>query len=161
MGKTILLKGVQVEDFCNYSKPSMYLATCYCDWKCCKGNPTICQNSPLSKAEIHEFYIDTLISAYKSNPIPKAIVIGGLEPILQIVEVLDLITAFRSSGINDDIVVYTGYTEDEVSRIPMWTKLRQSNVIIKYGRFILNDTPRYDEVLGVTLASQNQYAVRY
>jgi hypothetical protein len=34
------------------------------------------------------------------------------------------------------------------------------NIIIKYGRYIPNQTPHYDEVLGVYLASDNQYAVR-
>ena len=38
-------------------------------------------------------------------------------------------------------------------------KLRKyDNIIIKYGRFLLNKPPRYDEVLGITLASDNQFA---
>ena len=32
------------------------------------------------------------------------------------------------------------------------------NIIIKFGRFIPNDTPRHDSILGVTLASSNQFA---
>jgi hypothetical protein len=35
-----------------------------------------------------------------------------------------------------------------------------SNIIIKFGRFIPNQEPHYDEVLGVKLASDNQYARR-
>ena len=27
------LKGVKLEDFVNYKKPSMFLITCFCDWK--------------------------------------------------------------------------------------------------------------------------------
>jgi hypothetical protein len=34
------------------------------------------------------------------------------------------------------------------------------NIIIKYGRFIPNHQPHYDEILGVKLASDNQYAER-
>ena len=34
------------------------------------------------------------------------------------------------------------------------------NIIIKYGRYIPNQTPHRDEVLGVNLASDNQYAER-
>ena len=34
-----------------------------------------------------------------------------------------------------------------------------ANVIIKFGRFIPNQKPHFDEVLGVELASPNQYAV--
>ena len=32
------------------------------------------------------------------------------------------------------------------------------NVIVKFGRFIPNQNSHYDEVLGVELASNNQYA---
>ena len=31
----IHLKGVIMEDFVNYAKPSIFLITCQCDWKCC------------------------------------------------------------------------------------------------------------------------------
>ena len=34
------------------------------------------------------------------------------------------------------------------------------NIIIKYGRFIPGHSPIYDEVLGVNLASKNQFAVK-
>ena len=34
------------------------------------------------------------------------------------------------------------------------------NIIIKYGRFIPNHKPHNDEVLGINLASDNQYAER-
>ena len=32
------LKGINTEDFVNYKKPSMFLITSYCDFKCCKDN---------------------------------------------------------------------------------------------------------------------------
>ena len=35
------------------------------------------------------------------------------------------------------------------------------NLIIKFGRFVPNALTRYDEILGVTLASENQYAEYY
>ena len=34
------------------------------------------------------------------------------------------------------------------------------NLIMKFGRFIPNQKPHYDEILGVNLASNNQYARR-
>ena len=34
-------------------------------------------------------------------------------------------------------------------------------VIVKYGRYIPNMESRYDEVLGITLSSANQYAKKY
>ncbi len=44
--KTILIKGLVDEDFVQYKKPSMFIGTCFCGWKCCKdaGRPvTMCQ----------------------------------------------------------------------------------------------------------------------
>lgn len=37
---------------------------------------------------------------------------------------------------------------------------RYKNVIVKFGRFIPNQEPHYDETLWVNLASNNQYARR-
>ena len=34
----------------------------------------------------------------------------------------------------------------------------EKNIIIKYGRFIPDSKSRYDNILGITLASDNQYA---
>ena len=34
------------------------------------------------------------------------------------------------------------------------------NIVIKYGRYIPNINSTYDNELGVTLASENQYAIR-
>jgi len=68
-----------------------------------------------------------------------------------------LIKAFRDSNINDDIVIYTGYNLDEVE-----VKVKKlsifKNIIIKFGRYIPNGCAVYDEVLGIKLASSNQYA---
>ena len=36
--------------------------------------------------------------------------------------------------------------------------LKFSNIIIKFGRYIPGQKPHYDEILGVNLASDNQYA---
>ena len=34
-------------------------------------------------------------------------------------------------------------------------------LVIKYGRYVPDQQPHFDEVLGVNLASDNQYARRY
>ena len=60
----------------------------------------------------------------------------------------------------DDIVIYTGYTEKEVKENFDWIFLYE-NIIIKYGRFIPNQSPHYDKILGVNLSSDNQYAKEY
>lgn len=36
--------------------------------------------------------------------------------------------------------------------------MKWKNIIVKFGRFIPNQHPHYDEVLGINLASDNQYA---
>ena len=63
---------------------------------------------------------------------------------------------FRSVS-DDDVVIYTGYNKDEVQD-EIKTLQESSNIIIKYGRYIPGQQPHYDEVLGVNLASDNQYA---
>ena len=157
--KTILIKGLVDEDFVQYKKPSMFIGTCFCGWKCCRdaGRPvTMCQNSPLANSKSKIVKFSTLYDRYINNPITKAIVFGGLEPMLQIDELLDFIKAFRVNHSNT-IVIYTGYYESEIEE--QLAKLRKfQNIIIKFGRFIHKQEKHFDEVLGVYLASNNQYA---
>ena len=64
---------------------------------------------------------------------------------------------------NDDLVIYTGYNKEEERSQDLINFIKRNqykNIIIKYGRYIPNQTPHYDEVLGVNLASDNQYAER-
>lgn len=94
------------------------------------------------------------------NPLTNAIVIGGLEPFEQTEEVYTLIWMLRNVfDCEDDVVIYTGYTQDgveeEVERLSEF-----ENIIIKFGRFRPNQTPHRDEVLGINLVSDNQYAVK-
>jgi hypothetical protein len=88
----------------------------------------------------------------------KAIVCGGLEPFSSPVVLYDLIEAFRKYT-NDDIIIYTGFTESELNlpayRIWVNNIKEFPNIIIKFGRFIPNQEPHYDEILGVKLASDN------
>lgn len=147
------------EDFTNYKKPSMFIGFPKCSGKCNKiAGKVVCQNEELKNAEKIEVSIQEIIDLYLGNPITKAIVCGGLEPFDTPEELLDLIESFRYFT-NDDIVIYTGYTENEVKNMLIYGHLLQySNIIIKYGRFIANQKPHYDEILGVELASNNQYA---
>jgi hypothetical protein len=93
-----------------------------------------------------------------NNPITSAIVCGGLEPFDTGDDLYNFIIAARQYT-NDDIVIYTGYNEDEISE-ELKVLSTIPNIIIKYGRFIPDQTPKYDEVLGVQLASPNQYGVK-
>lgn len=154
------VKQIIEEDFVNYKLPSMFIATCQCTWKCCveQGFPiTVCQNSSISKSPTQHIADTTILQHFKNNPITKAVVIGGLEPMLQIDEVDALIQLFRVNGENCPFVIYTGYNKSEVEyQVKLLSQYK--NVILKFGRYIPNRDHRFDEILGVTLASDNQYA---
>ena len=151
------VKNLIDEDFQNYKKCSMFIGTAVCDWKCCnEAGAAICQNLPLAKAATLEVDDKVIVKRYASNPLTSAIVIGGLEPFDQWGELVALIKAFRAIT-EDTIVIYTGYREDEL--VPQIKQLKQfKNIIVKFGRYVPNQPSHYDEVLGIKLASPNQYA---
>ena len=154
------LRGYVEEDFTNYKKPSMFLITPYCDFKCCIENGNnICQNMDVIKAPIIDVNNDELIKRYLNNPITKSIVFGGLEPMDSFEEVREFINTLRwDYNCFDDVVIYTGYNADEI--IDQCMRLSKfANIIVKFGRFIPDQKSHFDEVLGVELASSNQYAV--
>lgn len=154
------LKSLVYEDFVQYKKPSMFFGVCYCDWKCQKeyGPECHCQNSPAYDEKIKDCDDEQLVEDYLKNPITSAVVIGGFEPMLQFDELIHFIETFRKKS-DDDIVIYTGYREDEISAII--TKLKTyKNIILKVGRYIPNQKRHLDKVLGVGLASDNQYGIR-
>ena len=174
----MILKGIVDEDFINYKLPSMYIATATCLFKCDKEYGTkICQNSVLAQQPSHIIDNQLIVDRYLKNDITKAIVFGGLEPFDLCWDLVVLIGLFRSKT-KDDIVIYTGYTKEEASHIivPFSDKYHEDpnavdmdvisvlepfrNIVIKFGRYIPNQQPHYDPVLGVYLASDNQYAER-
>lgn len=156
------IKGIVSEDFTNYKKPSLFIATTSCNWKCCiEGgfDVSLCQNSSLSKSPTKEIDNQLIIDSYLNNPLTNAIVFGGLEPLDSFDELFGFLWDLRiENNCEDDVVIYTGYTEDEVLDSYI-SKLNQfHNVIIKFGRYVPNQKPHLDEVLGIQLASDNQYA---
>ena len=111
----MFVKNIIEEDFCNYFKPSMFIIFPRCSFKCDKeAGYTICQNSALANEMDIDISLIEIVSRYVKNPITKAIVFGGLEPFDSWQDMLRLITFFRDYT-NDDIVIYTGYTEEELS----------------------------------------------
>lgn len=159
----MIIKGLIDEDFVNYKKPAMVIEFPYCTFKCDKecGQP-ICQNSALVNEPDIEISYDDLILRYLNNPITEAIVFQGLEVFDSISDVINLILWLRIKyNCKDDIVIYTGYKEDEVKWIVDILSsniLINTNIIIKFGRYIPNQEPHFDPILGVNLASDNQYA---
>ena len=158
----MLIKGIIDEDFINYREACMTIMFPKCDFKCDKeyGIP-VCQNSELAKQEDIEIHKYDLVERYLNNPITHAICMQGLEPLDSIHDVCDVIATMRYHYRRyDPIIIYTGYNRNEIDSYYLgWFKLC-GNIIIKYGRYIPNQQPHYDEVLGVMLASDNQYAER-
>lgn len=153
------IKDIVVEDFVNYHKASMFIITAFCSFKCDKeSGKMVCQNSSLAHQPTLMIDDEHIISMYISNPITEALCFGGLEPLDQFDEVVALISRFREVS-NDPIIIYTGYTEDEVAS-KMAILAAFSNIIIKFGRFIPDQPHHIDPLLGVELASPNQYAKR-
>lgn len=154
------VKDIIAEDFLNYKHPAMFIASMKCDWKCCRecGVENVCQNRELANSPTITVSDVAIYNLYRHSDITKAVVIGGLEPILQIDEVISLIQTFRSRGEVCPFVIYTGYEPEEIPQ--ELEKLRQFyNIIVKFGRYLPNKNTRFDDVLGITLASENQFAM--
>lgn len=152
----IVVKGIIEEDFVNYRLPCMTIMFPKCSFKCGRE---LCQNSLLVKAEEVSAVPKALVSRYLDNPITKAFCFQGLEP-FDSPGMFDLVEEIRART-SDDIVIYTGYTRDEADDHAWIDWLKHfPNIIVKYGRYIPGQEPHFDEILGVNLASDNQYAVK-
>ena len=106
------IKGLKDVDYVNYCKPSMFIIFPNCSFKCDKENScSLCQNSKLAHESTLDVSLLTILDRYESNPLSKAIVCGGLEPFDSPNDLISLVTVARDCrGIEDDIVIYTGYT---------------------------------------------------
>ena len=152
----MVVKIILNEDFNDYKKPSMFIATSRCTMKC---GETLCQNNPLLKRPDKAISNGEILRRYLDNNLTEAFVLGGLDPLDTWEDTQNFIHVVRSVGIKDDIVIYTGYTKCEIADKIRWLR-KFSNIIVKFGRYIPNQQSHYDEVLGVDLASDNQYAER-
>ena len=155
------IKGIIAEDFVNYKVPSLTIESPICkDFKCDREcGVQVCQNWSLAKAPIIDIPNFKILDLYFKSDITKAICFQGLEPFDTFDDLWDFLLMFRCCGYEDDVVIYTGYKEEEIaSKIKLLTKFK--NIIIKFGRYIPDQEKHYDEVLGVELASPNQYARR-
>ena len=75
---------------------------------------------------------------------------------LQFEDIVSFVKYFREHGCDDDIVIYTGYYENEIkSKIDILKQYK--NIVVKFGRYVPHDTEHYDSVLGVNLANKEQY----
>ena len=153
----MVIKGATMEDFSNYRKPSMFIAFPKCCFKCdVECGLQVCQNGALAKATNIDIDVDKIVKKYLDNPITKAVVCGGLEPFDSWSDLLSFVEKFREKS-HDDIVIYTGYNKEEIDdKINILRRF--PNIIVKFGRFIPGHEKHYDEILGIELASKNQYA---
>ena len=155
----MIIKELKDEDFVNYKKPSMFISFPSCTWKCEREcGMRVCQNSALATAPNIEIGVNDLVVRYMSNPITHAVVCGGLEPMDNFEDLWRFILHLRVKGCNDDVVIYSGYYKHELPAEYIQRLQIVPNIIVKFGRFVPNEQPHYDEVLGVKLASSNQYA---
>lgn len=156
----MIVKNIIDEDFSNYKTCSMFIGFPTCTFKCekdceCKG---MCQNTALVNSPNIEVSCHDIIKRYLDNPLTSAIVCGGLEPMDSSEDLLELIHELRLFY-DDPVVIYTGYNKEEIPHI--LDKLKSyTNIIVKFGRFIPNQQKHYDDILGVYLASDNQYGER-
>lgn len=147
------------EDFSNYKLPSMFIAMPNCTFKCdVESKLRCCQNSGLAHAEKVDVSADDLLQKYTNNPITSAVVFGGLEPFDSFNDIYKFVELLRNKyHRSDTIVIYTGYNrceiEDKISKLKNF-----GNIICKFGRFIPGQDKHTDAILGVQLASTNQYA---
>lgn len=160
----MFIKNLVDEDFVNYKITSMFIGCHSCSFKCDKLSARqVCQNSALANSPDIKIPVEKLVDRYLNNPLSSAVVFGGLEPFEDIDNVVKFIDLIRKKGNTDDVVIYTGYTEEEIiNHFHDYFLILQkySNIVIKYGRFIPDQKPHIDTILGVELQSDNQYAKR-
>lgn len=159
----MIVRTIVDEDFVQYKEPCMYIATAFCNGKCCKeaGIPlSVCLNDAWRGTATIAMVDEGIIERYLSNSITTTICFAGLEPFEQFDQVYNFIEKLRKDyACNDTVLIYTGYNKEEVAELI--EKLKDfDNIIIKFGRFVPDNPGRFDDVLGVHLASDNQYAER-
>lgn len=168
------IKGITDEDFVQYKKAAMFIVAPSCTMKCNKlAGSIVCQNYLLCDSQMIEISKEELCERYLKNKITNSIVIGGLEPFDSEMDLISFVDCLRNRYYcQDDIVIYTGYTEEEleegyrdngkdIHKIEqnLYQSLKNySNIIVKFGRYIPNQKSHHDDVLGVDLCSSNQYA---
>ena len=149
----MVVKQIVDEDFVNYKEPSMLVAFSKCLWRCGKEH---CHNIDMANLPDIEICAEDVAIRYVDNFITSAVVCSGLEPFDTFHDLYQLVEELRDLT-EDTIIIYTGYTEDEIA--PKIEQLQAyRNIVVKFGRYKPNLEKCYDELLGVTLASNNQYA---
>ena len=153
------LKGIIDCDFTNYKSPVLTLEFPYCDFKCDKLNGCqVCQNTTLINEPDIEISNEKIWNLYINNPLTKGFCCQGLEPFDSTSDLFQFVNFIRiEKQCKDPIIIYTGYNKNENLYVERLLR-NYHNIIIKWGRYVMGDEPHYDAILGVRLASNNQYA---
>lgn len=160
INEPIELKGILWEDTVNYKKIGTTLMFPHCSFKCEKEcGMKICQNNSLPSSYSMFVHLPTFISNYMNNPLTEAIILQGLEPFDSLDSIYALVQTMNEFNCTDDLVIYTGYNKEEINPnvLEYFKAVPKGSVIIKWGRYIPNQESHFDKVLGVSLASDNQY----
>lgn len=150
--------GIQTADCINNKEITFNIASgVSCSFKCCPEHPEICQNNPLCSQPIVPANIKALVNKYREQELATCITFQGLEPLDTLSELMWFIWYLRHYT-DDPVFIWTGYTEEEIqSLIELIHRMNFCNIYIKVGRFVPNQPSHIDPILGVALASPNQY----
>lgn len=150
-------------DFINNGKGTFSIALgTTCSFKCCLElnlPASICQNNNCINNPKVITTIKKLIDLYLNQNMIKSLTFNGLEVLDNLRLLLWFIYYFRQQS-QDNIIIWTGYTEEECKDLIylIKEKMKWENIIIKFGRYIPNQKFHYDEILGINLVSDNQYS---
>lgn len=144
-----------------YKKPSLLVPSgISCTWKCegCINKKHYKDYSMITTT------IENVLDQYKKNKIAQSIVFAGLEPFDNIIVLEKFIHYFRKFS-SDTIIIYTGYEYlDLFKQLHLadffQNLMKYNSIIIKFGRYIKNRKPIYNDCLGINLASDNQYTLK-
>jgi uncharacterized radical SAM superfamily protein len=139
------------ETFVDYKKTGLYVSGSRCDLKCKECFNENLKHSPTIKINPIQFVEDYIIK----NQVIESVIFSGLNWFDKFEDLIQLVNCIRVKS-DIDIVIYTGYKESEVlNEIDMLKE--NKNIIVKFGRFIPNQEPIWDELGGIYLANKGQY----
>jgi len=140
------------ETFIDYKKVGLYVSGTKCNLNCKMCFNDKLKHSPTIKINSLSFVENYIIN----NKIIESVIFSGLNWFDTFEDLIRLIQCIRLYS-NIDIVIYTGYKENELLVEIEYLK-KYNNIIVKFGEYIPNDNSIFDETLGVSLSSSNQYA---
>lgn len=168
------LLDVKFGNIADYKKTSLYIAFPFCSGKCgnkCQ-NRVFWQQKDKRNNDIHliNYSEDEIVSYYNKLKTHESVVMGGLEPLDSLEDVINLCNKLLENDKPVDIIIYTGYTKEEFLKIEpkfydVFKNLKPNAtncIIFKLGRYDLSqDVEYFNYTLGAKLATSNQFTRKY